>query len=351
MRNAADTEKLSLLLALSIAANLAELMLPRIPLFPWIRIGFTHIFTIAVIVLYSPGEALRFTLLRTLLAGFVSGIPLTSFLFSGAGGITAVLVMGGLWKLFGKRGTVGLIGIGITGALAHNLTQLFIAYHLFVKQAVFLWQIPFLCLFSVVSGGLVGGLSFSVIGPLKDSVLGTEIQLEVPSVFTLKQRLGFPILIIVFIGVFFLDRREAFAILFFLLFCYAAYERVAPGGIIKSVFRFWGLFVWNILTNILFTPGRTIVWRITVEGIEQAELLSLRLVFCVCASVVYMRTSGLEFPLHFFSRFLGGTGTVKMATRALVLLPELAAYFKKNKIKTFRSFKGMVEEILRNRSV
>ena len=337
-----DSAKLSYLLAMAVSANLFELIIPRIPVLPWLKIGLANIFSIAVIVLYSPSEALRFIILRTFISGFLSGSPATSFMFSGAGGLLAVLTMGIAWKTFGRRGWLGLTGIGISGAAAHNTTQLVIAYLLFVKNAGFLWQIPFMLLFSIISGTIVGILAKPVIKAFRQTTVKPVIPQKATGPFLLKEKIGFPIFLYFVIGIFIIQKPEYFVVFYTLLIITAIYTKTGLLRILKVSLRFWGLFAWNIIINMFFTPGHFIVWTVSYEGLERAGILSLRLFFCIGASVVFIKNSKLDFPLYLFSKIWGGERMITVFSGAMAVLPKLVATGKNMKWKTISDFKTFI---------
>lgn len=339
-----DSAGLALLLAFGITANLVEMALPRIPIFPWIRLGLAQIFTLAVIILYSPAEGIRFSVLRTVVAGFLSGMPLTSFLFSGLAGIFAAAVMGLLWWSFGRRGILGVVGISVAGAVCHNLAQIAVAYSMFVKSAAFLWQVPWALLFSLVSGCIVGLLTvpvvqaFSQAGPI-DIKGGAQIPVE-PST---RRKALFVSLIASFVAVFFADHWSGFAVLFSLLIPLLVSLRVIRKDVQTAVLRFWGLFFWIAATQLLFTPGRYLVPPITYEGLNQAVLLSLRLLFCVLVSVALQKSGGMDWALSALCRKTG-SNAFEIITRALHALPVLAATAKRLRWKTITRFDQALAE-------
>ena len=339
-----DHAGLALLLAFGITANLLEMALPRIPVFPWIRLGLAQIFTLAVIILYSPMEGIRFSVLRTLVAGFLSGMPLTSFLFSGLAGIVAAAAMGCLWWSFGRRGVLGVVGISVVGAVCHNLIQIAIAYGMFVKSAAFLWQIPWALLFSLASGCVVGFLAvpvilaFSRLGPVDIAAQG-----RIPVEPSNRRKALFAALLASFVAVFFVDHWSGFAVLFSLLVPLLVTLHVVRKDWQTAVFRFWGLFFWIAATQLFFTPGRYLIPPVTYEGLNQAILLSLRLLFCVLVSLALQKSGGMDWALSALCRRTGNNA-FEIVTGALGALPVLAATAKRLRWRTITCFDQALAE-------
>jgi heptaprenyl diphosphate synthase len=336
---------LAMLLALGIAANLVELAIPRIPVLPWLRLGLAQIFTLAVIVLYSPMEGVRFSVLRTLVAGFISGIPLTSFLFSGAGGIAAAIVMGGLWQALGSRGFLGLVGVSIAGAVTHNMVQIGIAYGLFVQNTAFLWQIPYALIFSLISGGAIGWLAFPIINSFSQaSPISFPAQPKVPTSTPVRRKFLFALLLVSFVLVFFANHWTAFFVLFALLTPVLFYLSIPLKECLSSALRFWGLFVWIILTAFLFTPGRYFIPPLTIEGLQQGFALAFRLLFCILVSVALQKSGGTQYLLRLLSRKAGGD-SARIVSDALGALPVIARKAREMKWRFIKDFEKTMVEI------
>ncbi len=341
-----DRAGLALLLAFGIAANLVELAIPRIPLLPWLRLGLAQVFTLAVIVLYSPMEGVRFSVLRTVVAGFLSGMPLTSFLFSGLAGIASAGVMGALWYGWGKRGLLGVVGISVVGAAIHNLAQIAIAYGLFVRSSAFLWQLPWALLFSLVSGGVVGLLAM----PVLRSFNGTRaIAISSPPLasvrFSTSRKILFGALFLSFAGAFLVNHWAGLLGLFGLLTPLLINLRVSLKECCRAALRFWGLFFWIVLTALVFTPGQYLVPPITLEGLNLGIVLSLRLFFCILISIVLQKTGGMQWALSALCRRTGGD-SLEIMNQAMAALPVLAAIAKRMRWRLFAEFDRAVEESL-----
>jgi heptaprenyl diphosphate synthase len=145
--------RLSLLVAVGIALYVVEGYLPR-PV-PWIRLGLSNVVTLVALVGFGFGEAFAVGFLRVLLGALISGSLFSpAFLFSLVGAGASVSLMG-LTHLRWKR-VFSPIGISIFGALGHNITQLTLAYLLFVRKFELLLMAPFVIFLSVIMGSVVG---------------------------------------------------------------------------------------------------------------------------------------------------------------------------------------------------
>ncbi len=128
---------------------------------PGVRLGLANIATILSLKWWGIKEALIILLMRVLIGSFLTGRFLQPvFLFSLSGGLVAAVVMG-LVMVYGNR-VFSLIGISILGALFHNLTQILVAYFLYVRQVEIFFLLPLFIFSSLVTGILIGFLAYLV---------------------------------------------------------------------------------------------------------------------------------------------------------------------------------------------
>lgn len=154
-----DIARLALLTALALALYTLESMLPR-PL-PWLRLGLSNALVLAVLIVYGLRLALSVSVIRTLIGSLLLGSFLSpGFAISMSAGVVSCLTMG-VAKYLGRR-TLGTVGISIIGASAHNVTQLGIAYFLFVRRVEIFALVP-VFLFLSAGTGIVTGLGAHLI--------------------------------------------------------------------------------------------------------------------------------------------------------------------------------------------
>jgi heptaprenyl diphosphate synthase len=93
---------------------------------PFLRIGIANLPLLIGLDLLSPGRLLLVACLKVIGQGLVSGTLTTYvFLFSAAGTFTSALAMLAARRVLGPRMT--LLGIGVTGALVSNVSQIAVA--------------------------------------------------------------------------------------------------------------------------------------------------------------------------------------------------------------------------------
>ncbi len=123
------------------------------------KLGLCNIVSIINIFLFGGKNALVIALLRASLGTIItSGV--TALPYSIAGTFLSVLIMCATKKFLYP--TVGMVGISVLGAAAHNTAQVFVAAIILKSGYVFSYT-PFLLLVAVVSG-TVTGIGAHIIG-------------------------------------------------------------------------------------------------------------------------------------------------------------------------------------------
>jgi heptaprenyl diphosphate synthase len=130
------------------------------------------------IIRYGTADALVYSIVRSWIAGCYFGFSFVSLALAVSGGVFATAVMGMLWSVAGKRGIMGCVGIGVAGALFHNIGQLLAVYALMTSNSRIFFQFPVMILASVLFGGCVGALVLPVMRMIErrvDAQNGTPI--------------------------------------------------------------------------------------------------------------------------------------------------------------------------------
>jgi heptaprenyl diphosphate synthase len=167
-----DKYRIALLSAYAIGIHGFESLLPS-PV-PWLRFGLANIITLITLLLYGLNPAIMVTLIRVILVSLFTGTFLgPAFMLSLGGGISSTLSMGIIVSLSPRL--FSTIGLSIIGAFFHNITQLFLAYFLFVQRIEAILLItPFIILLGTLTGTINGFLSDILMKNLKNS--GQKIQ-------------------------------------------------------------------------------------------------------------------------------------------------------------------------------
>lgn len=153
MRESIETRRmLAFYGAFCLFLSTVELAIPK-PL-PFMRIGLANLPILMALRTQRPRFILALSLVKILGQGLVGGTFFSYiFLFSAVGSLASALVMLGL-HLTAKE-AFSLVGLGVSGALASNLAQVYLARYFLLGRGAWLIAPPFL---------LVGGLSGVLLG-------------------------------------------------------------------------------------------------------------------------------------------------------------------------------------------
>ena len=155
--------RLTMLLALSVVLNIIESF---IPLFngnvPGLKLGLANIIILIVLYMFSFKDALYVSLLRILLVGILrTGLFSMTFFFSLGGAILSLCSM-----FIAKKTKFSIIGVSIVGSIFHSIGQILVAI-LIIKNIYIIYYVPWLLLFSIPTGILVGITSKTILNNLE----------------------------------------------------------------------------------------------------------------------------------------------------------------------------------------
>ena len=147
--------RIGLLAAAAVVLFVFEGLAPR-PL-PWMKLGLGNLPVMLALMGYGPLAALAVSVLKLFIGGLLSGSLANPAFFIGAGaGMCSWLVMS-VARVLG-RSIFSAVGLGIWGALTHQLAQLALA-HLYIGQWGMWTLLPVALLGGLISGILIGLLA------------------------------------------------------------------------------------------------------------------------------------------------------------------------------------------------
>lgn len=150
--------RLSILLSLAIVLNIVESFIPLNGIIPGFKLGLANIITLFVLYKYTVKDAFYIGILRVFLVSILrTGLFNTTFIFSLTGCLLSTLMM----YIFKKYFKLSVIGVSIVGSIFHCLGQILISFILL--NNTMLYYLPWLLLFSIPTGLLVGVISKKLI--------------------------------------------------------------------------------------------------------------------------------------------------------------------------------------------
>ncbi len=135
-----------------------ENLLPRIPLFPWMRVGFSYVVILPFLLRFGARPACALFVARNAVALLYGGQPLTTFLIGTGSGIGAFLALGPAVEWSYRRGLLGTLGASVLMASAFNVLQLAAVNATLIRHAGFYFQTGPILAWSLVSGAVVAML-------------------------------------------------------------------------------------------------------------------------------------------------------------------------------------------------
>jgi heptaprenyl diphosphate synthase len=145
--------------ALAVSIFVLENLIPR-P-FPFLKFGLANVIVLFVLIKLGFPSALVVTLSKTILGGLFSGLLLSpTTILSCSGSLAAVTVM---YLFLSSRVNFSLIGLSISGAVVHNLTQLVMVRLILIDQNSIFYLTPLLLIMGIITGILTGYITFLLI--------------------------------------------------------------------------------------------------------------------------------------------------------------------------------------------
>lgn len=144
--------KLGVFSALAIALNYLEGLLPPLAFLPpGAKLGLSNLIVMMVAYQYGLSGAITIAIIKSLFVLATRGA--VAFFMSLAGGLMSAIATSLLIKW--KKSPFGFIGLGIMGALMHNVGQFLVASAVMGSVAVLAYA-PYLFAFALLSGSVTG---------------------------------------------------------------------------------------------------------------------------------------------------------------------------------------------------
>jgi len=147
---AKDIARFGILASMALVLGYLEQLLPIAPGIPGVKIGLANTVLLYGVFLMGAKSSFMLMLVKVLLSGLLfSGV--SGLMYSFAGGVLSLLAMLPL----SRAKDVGMIGVSVGGAVAHNVGQSAVACLLIGYRAV-LGYLPVLMISAILTGILTG---------------------------------------------------------------------------------------------------------------------------------------------------------------------------------------------------
>ena len=142
---------MALLTAIALTIFMIEAQIPALVPVPGIKLGLANIVTVFAVFALGPKEAASILFARIFLCAVFAG-NFSTILYSGAGGLCAILVTIGLRKILSMQ---QLWVAGALGAVAHSLGQMAMAVAITATPSLAMY-LPVMILCSLITGVFTG---------------------------------------------------------------------------------------------------------------------------------------------------------------------------------------------------
>lgn len=142
-----------MLIALAFVLSYVEYLIPINFGVPGIKLGLANIVILLALYLLGAVQAFQLSLIRVLLISFTYG-NLYSIWYSLAGAILSFCVM-----LLMKKLKFGIVGVSVSGGVAHNLGQVIIAMLILGRGIIYYFSM-------LMFGGIITGILVGIMGAI-----------------------------------------------------------------------------------------------------------------------------------------------------------------------------------------
>lgn len=310
-------ERFAICLLLVCSLQIMENLLPRIPIFPWLRIGLAYWIILPFLLRFGVLPTLALFLLRNLMTLIYGGQVFSAFLISSLAGLVSLGGLGFIVFHLYHRKTLGLLGSSLTLALGFNLSQLIIVDRLLIQHSDFYFQLAPICLWSMISGTMIALLVFKSRHTL-EHLFGEDLQMtpQHQSIATKEFKSGDLLLFALTTGLF-----VAIVLLPTLTVQLAMLCLLLVGTRkrhLKLIYFAWPFYFYIAWLHLFRTDGVYIVegW-ITHEGLEAFVYHTIRMTSIILCGQWLARYLPFLFNQAKGNRYLLGTGY------ALPILPSI----------------------------
>jgi uncharacterized membrane protein len=155
-----SAETLAICLVLTCSLQIMENLLPKIPIFPWLRLGLAYWILLPFLIRFGVLHTLLLFMSRNLITLIYGGQIFSSFLISSCAGVLTFALTGSLVRALYLRKKIGLVGFSVLLACSFNAIQLGVVNLLLVQHSDFYFQLSPILFWSLISGCLTAFLVF-----------------------------------------------------------------------------------------------------------------------------------------------------------------------------------------------
>lgn len=160
-----DITTISALTAMSVVIGILEsLITPVGDILPGLKLGLANVIIIFALYKYNFSKALMISIIRVFIVALLRSGFGFNFFFSLGGAMLSIIVMD-----LAKKTHLSLIGVSILGSISHSIGQVLIGM-LILKNSNIIYYLPYLTLFSIPTGIIIGVIAKKLINNTKNII-------------------------------------------------------------------------------------------------------------------------------------------------------------------------------------
>ncbi len=160
-----DITTISALTAMSIVIGILEsLITPVGDILPGLKLGLANVIIVFALYKYNFSKALMISIIRVFIVALLRSGFGFNFFFSLGGALLSIIVMA-----LAKKTHLSLIGVSILGSISHSIGQVLIGM-LILKNSNIIYYLPYLTLFSIPTGIIIGIIAKKLINNTKNII-------------------------------------------------------------------------------------------------------------------------------------------------------------------------------------
>ncbi len=310
-------ELFAICLLLVCSLQIMENLIPKIPIFPWLRLGLAYWILLPFLLRFGLVHTLFLFFSRNLITLVYGGQIFSSFLISTSAGFLSLVIMGSFVRTAYRKNVMGLLGVSILLATTFNICQLIIVDQMLIRHQDFYFQLSPILAWSVLSGGLIAFLVSRSSATL-EGLFTTRVELDVETgsdaiaALGAKKRFELLLSLITFILIFVFEQTAVQLVFTIVLLMITRFRSL------KVLLFAWPFFFYIAWLHLFRTDGFYIFrdW-ITREGLETFVFYTIRTVnIIICGQWLG------SFVSHFF-KTIAFNHYIKGISYSLPLLPSI----------------------------
>lgn len=160
-----DITTISALTAMSVVIGILEsLITPVGDILPGLKLGLANVIIVFALYKYNFSKALMISIIRVFIVALLRSGFGFNFFFSLGGALFSIIVMA-----LAKKTHLSLIGVSILGSISHSIGQVLIGM-LILKNSNIIYYLPYLTLFSIPTGIIIGVIAKKLINNTKNII-------------------------------------------------------------------------------------------------------------------------------------------------------------------------------------